>query len=79
MTHFSELGHQWVRDQILKILDNIKAQRSNRIVPWEFTDLCTSWYETGKTELLTNMEMVNFRDGSKFALRGQSCSKHKFY
>ena len=78
MTHFSELGHQWVRDQILKILDNIKAQRSNRIVPWEFTDLCTSWYETGKTELLTNMEMVNFRDGSKFALEASHVPNTNF-
>ena len=78
LTHFSELGHRWVRDQIFKILDSSKAQRTNRVVPWESTDLCTSWYETGKTALLTNMEMVNFRDGSKFALEASHGPNENF-
>jgi hypothetical protein len=70
MTHFSEEGHRYVRDQIYELLTRINAKPSDRVVNWESLDICTSWFETGKVGLNTTMEMVEFKD-HKFALEAK--------
>jgi hypothetical protein len=71
LTHFSELGHIWVRDMVLEIVFKAQAKPSARIKPWEYTDQCYSWYQTGKTNFVHNMDMVDFGSGTKFALESR--------
>lgn len=79
MSHFSVPGHQWVHDRIIEILQTANAKTSDRVAPWESTDHCTTWFETGKTDLVTNMEMVDMnKDGKKFALEAKSDVQDNF-
>jgi hypothetical protein len=72
LTHFSELGHLWVRDRILVALSKTGSKNVKKVLPWEYTDQCSSWFQTGKTDLKHNMEMVDFGSGTKFALETRS-------
>jgi hypothetical protein len=75
MTHFSIEGHEWIRDHIVEMNHRIGAlMPSNRVEPWDSTDLCTSWFETGKPDLETNMQITEFKPG-KFAIETKSSTR----
>jgi hypothetical protein len=72
LTHFSEFGHAWVRDRILETLSKAGSKQVEKVLPWDYTDQCSSWFQTGKSDLKHNMEMVDFGSGTKFALQTRS-------
>jgi hypothetical protein len=78
MTHFSELGHVWVRDMILEVISSTQAKPTKRVLPWEYSDQCYSWFQTGKVDFIHNMKMIDFGSGSKFALKTNSPPQKNF-
>jgi len=84
MTHFSEQGHVWVKDQIMDLLSNnnnnnnknkIPQQPKKEVQPWRYKDHCTSWFESGSSSSSsiirnTTMPLREFREG-KFALEAE--------
>lgn len=77
--HFSNFGHDWVRREILKIIREAKQERSDRLNPWASEDKCENWIQTGRTSLITNMGMIPFSHGKKFALHSyrHRMARHK--
>jgi len=67
MSHFSKLGHVWTKNLISDFLQEQNKKRSNRVNPWESTDQCLSWFETGQSLVGTNMHMTEFSP-TKFGL-----------
>jgi len=70
MIHFSEKGHRYIADKIVKLLDIVDFDKDKTVVRgWDSTDFCTLWYETGKLppKLKTNMLLDEFKP-TKFAL-----------
>jgi len=66
MTHFSIMGHAYIRDQIINLLRSIQYNSSQSALgPWESKDYCDLWYKTGtlKNDNLraNNMEMKSFQ------------------
>jgi len=66
--HFSKFGHQYVQQGIQKIIREAQKERSDKVNEWALTDSCENWIQTGKTKLITNMGMVPFSNGKKYAL-----------
>eukprot|EP00548_Thalassiothrix_antarctica_P009101 CAMPEP_0194159718 /NCGR_PEP_ID=MMETSP0152-20130528/77993_1 /TAXON_ID=1049557 /ORGANISM="Thalassiothrix antarctica, Strain L6-D1" /LENGTH=465 /DNA_ID=CAMNT_0038869333 /DNA_START=563 /DNA_END=1960 /DNA_ORIENTATION=+ len=67
MSHFSKLGHVWTKNLISDFLQEQNKKRSDRVNPWESTDQCLSWFETGQSLVGTNMHMNEFSP-TKFGL-----------
>jgi len=48
MSHFSTVGHEWIRDRIVDVVKHKGRTRPiEHIEPWEDTDMCVSWFENG--------------------------------
>jgi len=77
MSHFSKLGHVWVKNRIVDILQKQGKTQSNNINPWGSTDQCLSWFETGKSPMASNMPMVEFSP-TKFAYEADTEKKVNF-
>jgi len=65
MSHFSELGHEWITNRIVDIVQAEQlTERSDRTNPWDMIDVCLSWYESGTITnhdaVRTNMPMKQF-------------------
>mmetsp|Transcript_14621 Transcript_14621/g.16251 ORF Transcript_14621/g.16251 Transcript_14621/m.16251 type:complete len:943 (-) Transcript_14621:178-3006(-) len=77
MTHFSLKGHLFIHDEInsllwkLNKLDNHASKEPTIVDKWDSTDYCTLWYENGKTDYPTTMDMVEFKP-NKFALEARN-------
>lgn len=83
MSHFSKLGHEWVKDRVAGIVQyKQKIEPSDRADLWESTDLCLSWYENGDTEgaVGTNMPMKAFASptGRRYGLEASNTKALNF-
>jgi hypothetical protein len=77
LTHYSEEGHIFMKNAIVEILTQVKAERHDEVNPWANVDVCRSWFETGKDKSgispahHADMTMVQFGE-SKYALEARS-------
>mmetsp|Transcript_20089 Transcript_20089/g.29811 ORF Transcript_20089/g.29811 Transcript_20089/m.29811 type:complete len:441 (+) Transcript_20089:124-1446(+) len=78
LTHFNEYGHRWVASEIRKIVREKQHTRKNTVNAWSNKDSCESWIQSGKSKVTTNMAMVPFSNGAKFALESSKGRMKKF-
>lgn len=62
MNHFSQAGHRFFQQEMVKLLHELNAQPTTQLGTWIDVDACTLWYDTGivPNDVPYKAPMVNF-------------------
>ena len=67
MNHFTQAGHRFLQQELVKVLHEVNAEPTSQLGKWKEMDVCHLWYETGKVAGTHNAPTVSFLNG-RFAL-----------